>query len=332
MNNVAFGRKVRVTIYPANTNGQQTNGYVFESDLMNGKRGLKISGTITKYFAIQPPQATIDIYNLSPVESANILALRMKKVGNDYVEVPLMIKIEAGYSKGYFGEIFKGQILKPNMVKPDANNTILRLTCLNAAGFIATGSLLTQTFNDGINYYTVAKQVLSNSNLGQDKLNAYISDTLKNYKVDGSFVTSTTPYLTLKELCDSIGDVTFTITDDGLYLQSIDELLNKQQDAIVLNYETGLIGFPSLSTDGMTVQSVLNPNIKPLSIIKLDNSVVSINQPDFLENRKMGAWLSSDGLYRVIEVSHQFDTTTGSFVSNCKCLARNYYNILNLTS
>lgn len=320
--NIAFGRKVKVVIYTDANNSQ----FVFESDLMNGKRGLKITGTIKKYFAIQPPEATIDIYNLSPIEAANILSIRTKKVANSekYVDYPLYVKVLAGYSNGYFGEIFNGQILKPTMVKPDANNTILRLTCIDGANFISAGSALTQTFNDGINFYDVAKQVASGSKV---PINVYVSDTLKNYKVDGSFVTSNTTYQTLESIASETG-VVFSFKDGSAYLQTLSELMNMKQEAFVLNSKTGLMGFPSLAIDGITVQSVLNPKLDVLGLIKLDNSDISIEQPDFLANREIGAWLSTDGLYRIITLIHQFDTTTGAFTTNCKCLARNYYNIL----
>lgn len=321
----AFGRKVRLTIYAKDID-TETNAYVFESDVFGGERGLKISGTINKYFALQPADATIDIYNLNPIEMANILALRVKKVDNKIVERPLRIKVEAGYINSLFGVIFDGEILKPNMVRPDPNNTILRLTCLNAIGFISAGSLLTQTFNEGINYYEVAKQVAKNNGIG---LNVYVSEELKKYKVDGSFVTKDTIDETYKSIVNDVGENFFVNYDnDNITIKTWDDVLHNKSEAIVLNSQTGLIGFPSLTTDGVTVQSILNPNLDILKLIKLDNSTISINQPNYLAERELGAWLSSDGLYGVVKISHQFDTTTGVFSSTCVCLARDYYKYI----
>lgn len=317
--NMAFGRKTRVTIYTS-------EGYkqIFESNSVKNNRGLKIVGDIKKYYAIQPPEATIDIYNLSAIEAGNILNMKYKKVGNKYVEQQLRIKVEAGYEYGYFGEIFDGEILKPTMIKPDPNNTQLRLTCLDGANFVAAGGTLTTTFNDGINYYSVAEQIKNNSNID---FRLELSDTLKDRTVDGSFLVNGTLYDTFQELANE-ADVTFSFKNQTLTLQTWEEMVNSQQDVFVLNSDTGLMGIPALTNDGLTVQSVLNPNYDVLKRIKLNNADISINQPDYLANRELGAWLSSDGLYFIIELQHQFDTTTGTFCSNLKCVANNYFEYL----
>lgn len=323
MANVAFGRKIKLTIYSPDT--EETQAIVIESDLMAGKRGFKVTGTVNQYFAVQPPDATIDIYNLSATEVANILAIRTKQVGSQFVQRPIKIRIEAGYNRGSFGVIFDGEILKPNMVKPDPNNTILRLTCIDGAEFMSASSVLTQTFNDGINYYSVAQQVTANT-----KLNVYVTEELKNYKVDGSFVTKVTNFQTLSEIANDTNTV-FSYYDGKAYLRTYSDLgkiMSEKQNAYVLNYKTGLIGFPALSNNEITVQSVLNPNLKPMGLIQLNNADISINQPEYLADRQIGAWLSSDGLYLISQVIHNFDTTTGAFTTNCKCLARDYLNYL----
>ena len=315
-NNSAFGRKVVLTIYtPDGSFGRQ-----FVTSMLEGKQGLKITGTIKKFFSYELPQATVNIYNLSAIEVGNILNAKYKIVDGKTVEQPLRLKIEAGYIHGNFGQIFDGEILKPNMLKPDPNNTQLRLTCIDGADFVSAGSTLTQTFNDGINYYSIAQQIKDNSDVDYSLV---LSDTLKQRRVDGSFVTGTTDYLTYQALAQETGTV-LTVKDKTVYLQTMEDLAKSEQPATVLNSRTGLIGIPALSSDGVTIQSVLNPKIDVLSMIQLNNADISINQPEYLQNRSLGAWLSSDGLYRVIELTHNFDTTTGAFTTDCRCFARDY--------
>ena len=322
MPNIVFGRRVRVTIYVADDAPQ--SAYVFENNLIEGKRGFRITGKVSKYFAIQPPEATVDIYNLSPIEMANIMSARYVKNGNQFSERELRIKIEAGYNNSLFGTIFDGQILKPNMVRPDANNTILRLTCIDGSNFIAAGSSLTQTFNDGMNFYAVAQQIHDNSDVDYSLV---LSDSLKNIRVDGSFVSSNGDYSSLRNIAEET-DCVFSYRNGTAYIQTLREMLESEQDAFVLNSNTGLIGIPMLNDDGVSIQSVLNPNYDILKIVQINNAEISINQPEYLNNRELGAWLSSDGLYRIIELTHNFDTTTGAFTSDMRCLARDYYNIL----
>lgn len=317
-NNSAFGRKVEVTIYVPDSSWS----VVFTSNLLEGKQGLKINGTITKYFAVQPPKATIDIYNLSSVEVGNIMSARFRKVGDQYIEQPLCIKVMAGYVNGYYGEIFNGQILKPNMMRPDPNNTVLRLTCIDGAEFYSASSALTQTFNEGLNFYAVAQQIKDNSDVD---FSLQLSPTLKDIKVDGSFVGQNTLSGTYQAIADQTGTV-FSFKDQTAKLATWAEMINSVQDAFELTSQTGLIGIPSLSTDGIAIQSVLNPKLDVLNLIQLNNADISIQQPDFLTNRTLGAWLASDGLYRIIELTHEFDTTTGSFATTCRCLSRDYYN------
>lgn len=324
----AFGRRLRVTIYSPDS--EETTAVVFESNTLNGERGLKIKGVVNTYFAVQPPDATIEIYNLSPLEVAGLISLRMKKVDNQWVARQLRIKVEAGYTNGNFGQIFDGEILKPNMVKPDANNTVLQLTCLDGANFMSAGSVLTQTFNDGLNFYSVATQVANGASLD---IPLYVSDKLKEYNVDGSFATKDTAFQTLSEIADET-DAIFSYYDGSAYLRTYNDildLLNLENTAYVLNADTGLIGFPSLSTSELTVQSVLNPLLKPMGLIRLNNNDISINQPEYLSNRQIGAWLAGDGLYMITQVVHNFDTTTDAFTTECKCLSRDYLNYVGVS-
>lgn len=321
LTNSAFGRRVKVTIYT-----QDGYSIIFDTSLIENKRSLRISGVVKKYFAFQPPEATVNIYNLSPIEVGNILNLKYKKVGNNYVEQQLRIKIEAGYIYGYFDTIFDGEILKPNMMRPDPNNTQLRLTCLDGANFCAAGGSITQTFNDGINYYSVAEQIRKNSNIDY---RLELSPTLANRTVDGSFVCDGTLLSTYEKLAESSGDdVVFSYNDGTAYLQTLEEMINKPQEAFVLNSQTGLMGIPALTNDGITIQSVLNPKIKILSRLKVNNAEISIDQPEYLANRQIGAWLNADGLYLVNEMEHQFDTVNGAFCTNCKCWSNDYYDYI----
>ena len=321
LTNVAFGRKVKVTIY---TN----DGYsvMFESNHTKDKYGLRITGDIKKYFAIQPPEATISIYNLSNVEAADVMNMKYKKVGNQFVEQQLRVKVEAGYEYGYFGTIFDGEVLKPNMLKPDPNNTQLRLTCIDGANFVSAGNTLTMTFNEGVNYYSVAEQIKNNSNVDY---RLEMGEVLKNRTVDGSFVVDGTLYDTMLTLSEETNTI-FTFKDGTASLKTWNEMINGSTEAYVLNKDTGLMGIPALTNDGLTVQSVLNPNYDVLKRIKLNNADISIDQPDYLANRQIGAWLSSDGLYFIIELQHQFDSTTGGFCTNLKCVANNYFEKLGL--
>ena len=104
---------------------------------------------------------------------------------------------------------------------------------------------------------------------------------------------------------------------------------------IEINSATGMIGAPEATEQGITVRTLLNPNIKVGGAIKLNNGDITAtvgaggkppltfdswaSQQAFFANLNTG----NDGLYRVLVIEYKGDTRDVEWYSDLVCLSIN---------
>lgn len=110
----------------------------------------------------------------------------------------------------------------------------------------------------------------------------------------------------LNALCDSI-NATWSIQDNIVEIVSRYGVI--EGNTIVLNSQTGLIGTPRQTINGVEFTCLLNPYIRVNRIVKLTNDLIQqaqppieYAQPDLIQP------LNKDGLYRVIYFQHLGDS------------------------
>lgn len=98
-------------------------------------------------------------------------------------------------------------------------------------------------------------------------------------------------------------------------------------DAVVINSATGMVGVPEATDQGITVQMLLNPQIKMGQSIRLNNKDITttiIKQqffPGYTDLNLVATVDSSDdGTYRVIVVEHTGDTRDQEWYTKVTCL------------
>jgi hypothetical protein len=98
-------------------------------------------------------------------------------------------------------------------------------------------------------------------------------------------------------------------------------------EAVVLNSQTGMVGMPEQTQDGIRVQCLLNPNIKVGTRIQLNNADIQLAAKDpALQGDLSFAFLpsiSSDGFYRVLVNDLEGDTRGKPWYNELICLAVN---------
>jgi len=92
-------------------------------------------------------------------------------------------------------------------------------------------------------------------------------------------------------------------------------------NAVVLTAETGLVGRPEQTNEGIKVRALLNPTFRVGGRIKLDNA--SINE--FKTDLRVGAFnraprLDEDGLYRILAVEFRGDTRGTDWCADLICV------------
>jgi len=100
--------------------------------------------------------------------------------------------------------------------------------------------------------------------------------------------------------------------------------------AVVLNSQTGMVGIPEATNNGVEVAALLNPNIKIGTRVQIDNA--SINQTQNIGGVERGAFpgfndftffanVTNDSFYRVLVLSHIGDSRGTEWYTRMVCLA-----------
>ncbi len=107
---------------------------------------------------------------------------------------------------------------------------------------------------------------------------------------------------------------------DGM-IQMIPTQGYRPGEAVALTAETGLVGRPEQTNEGIKVRALLNPRFRVGGRIKLDNTSIK----EFRTELKVGAFnkaprLDDDGLYRILAVDFSGDTRGGEWYADLICV------------
>lgn len=127
--------------------------------------------------------------------------------------------------------------------------------------------------------------------------------------------------------------------------------------AVVLNYQTGLVGLPQQTIGGgINVRCLINPSIQINGLIRLDNSTIyktmlnpddvrlpnseqiTPSEPDvngvitYPGAKSPPAALSRDGDYKVVNLSYMGDTRGKPWYMDLVCIAKGSSDIMNVTT
>lgn len=92
-------------------------------------------------------------------------------------------------------------------------------------------------------------------------------------------------------------------------------------EAVVLTHETGLVGSPEQTQDGVSLKALLNPRLKVGGRVKLDNASIKEAQTQIgkASGEKPPA-LDADGFYRIIKIEYKGDTRGNDWYADMVCI------------
>jgi hypothetical protein len=102
-----------------------------------------------------------------------------------------------------------------------------------------------------------------------------------------------------------------------------------QDNAIVLNSKTGMIGMPRLTTGGVFVSCLLNPLLKfggqvLINEASIQREAYDVSYGGAVQNYKVSdAALGEDGYWRIVQCEHQGDTRGEQWQTNLVCIGVN---------
>lgn len=255
-----------------------------------------------------PPGARIRVLN--PSEDT------ARQVSEEYQSVML----QAGYVEGDYGVIFEGTIKQIRRGRMSMTDTYLDI--LAADGDLARYALVNKSLASG----WTAKDVAGT--IGE-------ATQSKGLTVDPTGLTGGVTGIRGKALfglamaqasalANSNG-ATWTIINGQMVFTPLTAY--REGEAVVLNADSGMIGFPESTIEGIRVRCLLNPKIKMGTRIQIDNKSINqttVKEPGFprFGDRPFFASVTQDGFYRVIVVEHMGDSRDGpEWYSEITCLA-----------
>ena len=270
---------------------------------------FRVKFQISQAVVGKPTTAEILVYNVaqSTIDRIAVPTNRMVK------KYRLKVILEAGYQDDH-ATIFQGDLWWKSTGRENETDTFMRLIA-------ATG--------DRAHQYAVVNASLPKGATQADVFGAVAKSMAeKGVTASGIPVEMATKtklprgkvlYSMSRDAMQGLADVNnfaWGYGSNGLIAIPKDPVYKKGEDVIVLDAQTGLIGRPTMTVNGLELQCLLNPRIDVGSLIQIDNSTIQRSAIDTSDKAVLeradrvssDAFVSSNGLYRVY--SRQFTGDT----------------------
>lgn len=314
-----YGRKWKITIYkPAykkDEDGNQTDERDPEHDAEMDVSLLKceFQTKATTETAVQI--GTLVVYNMNAASEKEI------------IEEGFQISIFGGYEECQYGEIFTGDIVQ--VFRNRENGTDYRLEIVALKGMqslfanhvrstIAAGS----TPRDVVD--VVAQQADKKIGVGE------VTDELPQQTLPRGKVLFGTPAKYLRDLC-TWNDAAYWEGDDGkLTVETVEQEIPEDR-VLVLTPNTGLVGTPVYTDQGIQIKMLLDARVKLRSMIKIDNEIIQRQAVQIdpgtgqqkSDQLPQTAQFDQDGEYQVFSVEHRGDTWGDEWTTSVVGVSRN---------
>ena len=266
---------------------------------------LHIKFSISSATTQSPKHTTIRVYNVSTATANSIQ--------QEFTQVFL----QAGYD-GNLGQIFGGAIKQVRKGRENATDTFIDIIAADG---------------DQVYNWAVVNTTLAAGWSQTDYHNALIQ-TMSSYGVKAGYTPQFSPAQlprgkvmygmardNMRALAGASG-TQWTVRDGQLHMVPFNGYMPGQ--SVVLTSDTGMVGVPTQTVDGIIVKCLLNPNITPGSQIQINNA--SIQQAalsvDYTATNYFPS-LDADGFYKVYALSQTGDTRGPNFYSEMICAGVN---------
>lgn len=282
-----YGRKYRVLV-------DIGNGKAFDVSQLRCK--FEITKDMT---SLEANQSKVTIYNLSPEDE------------NKLIQEGQRIIIEAGYDGSQYGMIFSGNIIQPLRSKENGVDYCLTLVSMDADryatyGLINVSMVAKQSMRDAV------ETVLAKSS--QEVGKGFLTDTTISYPRGKVMFGMSRDYLA--QLAKSANSA-FYIEDGQAHIVAAPDI----QSGRILSFgpTTGLINSPMQNELGVSCEVLLNPQVKLNTLFHLDNTKIASQQ--YTPGQAVRS-LDSQGIYRVIKLTHSGDTRSNEWVTKIDAVSQ----------
>lgn len=271
-----------------------------------GSAGLEL-GALRVVFATRkgdvetPNSAEIRVYNLSP-STAN-------RIRREFTRVVL----QAGYQDN-IGTIFDGTIRQVRTGRENGTDTWLEIIAADgdAAYNFATVNTTLAAGSKPADRVAVAQAAMAEKGAGAGYTPDLGGQALPRGKVMYGMARQH-----MRNEAETT-DTTWSIQDGKV--QMLPRAGYLPGAAVVLTHETGLVGTPEQTQDGIRVRCLLNPRLRVGGRIKLDNASVLRAKTDLKASALLPPSLDHDGIYRILTVEFRGDTRGNDWYADMVCI------------
>lgn len=259
-----------------------------------------------RYVTVQSPNAAEIIVTNLKEETAQ----KIKKEGQK-------VTLTAGYQDG-FAVIFSGNIIQKRVGRENPVDTYL--------------AIVAQDSDKAYNFATMSKTLAAGSTF-KDQVDAVL-EAMKPYGVTKGFIGDLGsqkmpgPRVLFGMARDVMREIatstraSWTLENGKLDVVKANE--TKPGEAIVLNSQTGMIGRPVETFDGVIARMLLNTRVKPNTLLKIDEKSIDAGafSADTLataQNENLATNIAADGLYKVVVVEHHGDSRGNPWYTEVVC-------------
>lgn len=283
---------------------------------------FRVRFSISQAVLGKPTTADIFVYNVAK-ETVDRIAVAANS--DDAIEKGLSVIIEAGYQESH-SVIFKGDLWWKTVGRESETDTFMRLiassgdrafnySMVNAS--IAKGATQEQIFD-------VVQKTMQEKGVSPTKMPPGLDTKLPRGKVLYGMSSKA-----MQSIADSNG-FRWSIGSDGIIAIPKTPEYTDDSEVIILNSDTGLIGRPKLTVNGVELQCLLNPSIDVGTLIQIDNRSIQRNaydtavKADIMANAATtDAFVSADGIYQVYSREFVGDTRGNDWYANILCYGVN---------
>lgn len=261
-------------------------------------------GSFNRYCSTECDKLELSIFNL-PAATRGEIALGKYS----------WLVVRHGYADegDVLGDLFVGNIQRLVYKKRDEVTNEVKLWVYDTGQFKAT-NFFSNTYANGVNYYQMALEIGNQGKESGDIQAIQLSEKLKEYAVYSSKTLFGSGDDCLQEIAEDTGLI-YKKSNNSLLILTPQEIV-EQTDAIIfavfdentakVESRSGLINIPQLTDTGLEIDCLVNSRINIYKLLKIDNSIVSIEQDGAIPNVQYGAMLDPDGIYVITSISGKF--------------------------
>lgn len=311
MSNQQYIRRLRVLLGTSDSEGIDVSDF-------------RVKFSISQAITGKPKTADIRLYNVSRSTLAKI------QQENALVEMYCGYGADTPLDK--LGLLFKGTVFQLRYGRENGTDTFLQIIAMDGGAALANATI-NQTFAAGTPVSDLRGALIGT-------LQNVDNGALAVIDADKKLIRGVPQYgMTrnhLRQFAEDTGCSFFIENGKVVMIPSTSVL---KTPAVVINRETGMIGMPQVTPQGIAVRCLLNPQIMLSGQIQLDNATIQDAQLDtayaaaaknFIGGSQQNVVMSNaqlakgaqdtDGMYKVISASHVGDTRGNEWYTDIICV------------